>query len=90
MNKSDLVAKVAELAELSKKDAAKAVEAVFDAITEALQNGEKVQLVGFGNFEVRERQARKGRNPQTCEENEIATSKVPVFRPGKTLRDVIK
>ncbi|PDO10300.1 MAG: DNA-binding protein [Candidatus Reconcilbacillus cellulovorans] len=90
MNKSDLVAKVAELAELSKKDAAKAVEAVFDAITEALQNGEKVQLVGFGNFEVRERQARKGRNPQTGEEIEIAASKVPVFRPGKTLRDVIK
>lgn len=90
MNKSDLVAKVAELAELSKKDATKAVEAVFDAITEALQNGEKVQLVGFGNFEVRERQARKGRNPQTGEEIEIAASKVPVFRPGKTLRDVIK
>ncbi|GAB2692446.1 HU family DNA-binding protein [Paenibacillus thermoaerophilus] len=90
MNKSDLITKVAEAAELSKKDATKAVEAVFESIAEALQNGEKVQLVGFGNFEVRERQARKGRNPQTGEEIEISASKIPAFRPGKALRDIIK
>lgn len=90
MNKSDLIAKVADASELSKKDATKAVEAVFEAITEALQSGDKVQLVGFGNFEVRERSARKGRNPQTGEEIEIAASKVPSFKPGKALRDVIQ
>lgn len=87
MNKSDLISKVAEVSELSKKDATKAVEAVFEAISEALQSGDKVQLVGFGNFEVRERSARKGRNPQTGEEIEIAASKVPSFKPGKSLRD---
>lgn len=90
MNKTDLIAKVAELADMSKKDATKAVDAVFDAIAEALQNGEKVQLVGFGNFEVRERSARKGRNPQTGEEIEIPASKVPAFKPGKALKDGIK
>lgn len=90
MNKSDLIAKVAESSELSKKDATKAVEAVFEAITDALQGGDKVQLVGFGNFEVRERSARKGRNPQTGEEIEIAASKVPSFKPGKALKDVIQ
>lgn len=90
MNKSELIAKVAETSELSKKDATKAVEAVFEAITEALQNGDKVQLVGFGNFEVRERSARKGRNPQTGEEIEIAASKVPTFKPGKALREGIQ
>jgi DNA-binding protein HU-beta len=90
MNKSDLINKVAEASELSKKDATKAVDAVFDAISEALQNGEKVQLVGFGNFEVRERAARKGRNPQTGEEIDIPASKVPAFKPGKALRDGIQ
>ncbi|REK59190.1 MAG: DNA-binding protein [Thermobacillus sp.] len=89
MNKSELVNKVAEITELSKKDAAKAVDAVFDAIAEALQNGEKVQLVGFGNFEVRERSARKGRNPQTGEPIEIAASKTPAFKPGKSLKEMI-
>ncbi len=89
MNKTDLISKVAESAELSKKDATKAVDAVFDAISEALQNGDKVQLVGFGNFEVRERAARKGRNPQTGEEIEIAASKMPAFRPGKSLKDIV-
>ncbi|MBE3554533.1 MAG: HU family DNA-binding protein [Thermicanus sp.] len=89
MNKTELVAKVAEAAELSKKDAQKAVEAVFDAITEALKAGDKVQLVGFGNFEIRERSARKGRNPQTGEEIQIAASKVPAFKPGKALRDSV-
>ena len=80
---SDLVSKVAESTELSKKDATKAVDAVFEAISEALQSGDKVQLVGFGNFEVRERSARKGRNPQTGEEIEIPASKIPAFKPGR-------
>ncbi|TBL79758.1 HU family DNA-binding protein [Paenibacillus thalictri] len=90
MNKTDLIAKVAEGTELSKKDATKAVEAVFEAISDALQSGDKVQLVGFGNFEVRERSARKGRNPQTGEEIEIPASKIPAFKPGKALRDGIQ
>ncbi len=90
MNKTDLINKVAEVTELSKKDATKAVEAVFDAISEALQAGDKVQLVGFGNFEVRERSARKGRNPQTGEEIEIPSSKVPAFKPGKALKEGIQ
>ena len=89
MNKTDLITKVSELTELSKKDATKAVDAVFDAISDALQAGDKVQLVGFGNFEVRERQARKGRNPQTGEEIEIAASKTPAFKPGKSLKDLV-
>ncbi|WP_438286832.1 HU family DNA-binding protein [Paenibacillus hubeiensis] len=90
MNKSDLINHVAEATELSKKDVTKAVDAVFEAISEALQNGDKVQLVGFGNFEVRERSARKGRNPQTGEEIEIPASKIPAFKPGKALKDGIK
>ncbi|MBT2288596.1 HU family DNA-binding protein [Paenibacillus albidus] len=90
MNKSDLINVVTEATELPKKDATKAVDAVFEAITEALQSGDKVQLVGFGNFEVRERSARKGRNPQTGEEIEIPSSKVPAFKPGKALKDGIK
>ncbi|MNC47396.1 DNA-binding protein HU 1 [compost metagenome] len=81
---------VTEATELPKKDATKAVDAVFEAITGALQSGDKVQLVGFGNFEVRERSARKGRNPQTGEEIEIPSSKVPAFKPGKALKDGIK
>lgn len=89
MNKTDLITKVSETTELSKKDATKAVEAVFEAIAEALQGGDKVQLVGFGNFEVRERQARKGRNPQTGEEIDIAASKIPAFKPGKSLKDLV-
>ena len=90
MNKTELVNAVAEAAELSKKDAAKAVDAVFNAITNALKEGDKGQLIGFGNFEVRERAARKGRNPQTGEEIEIAASKVPAFKPGKQLKDAVK
>jgi len=89
MNKTDLITKVAELTELSKKDATKAVDAVFEAIAGALEQGDKVQLVGFGNFEVRERQARKGRNPQTGEEIDIAASKIPAFKPGKSLKDQV-
>lgn len=90
MNKTELVNSVAEATELSKKDAAKAVEAVFESIQTALAGGEKVQLIGFGNFEVRERAARKGRNPQTGKEIDIAASKVPAFKPGKALKDAVK
>ncbi|MCI3920278.1 HU family DNA-binding protein [Paenibacillus sp. TRM 82003] len=90
MNKTDLITKVAETTDLSKKDVTTVVEAVFDSIADALQNGDKVQLVGFGNFEVRERTARKGRNPQTGEEIDIPASKVPAFKPGKALKDGIK
>ncbi|WP_422614960.1 HU family DNA-binding protein [Cohnella caldifontis] len=90
MNKTELIAKVSELTDLSKKDATQAVDAVFDVISEALQNGDKVQLVGFGNFEVRERSARKGRNPQTGEEIEIPAGKIPAFKPGKALKEGIK
>lgn len=89
MNKSDLIEKVASSSELSKKDATKAVDAVFEVISEALKSGDKVQLVGFGNFEVRERAARKGRNPQSGEEIEIPASKLPAFKPGKVLRDQV-
>lgn len=87
MNKSELITQVSEMAQLSKKDAARAVDAVFEAISNALKRGDKVQIVGFGNFEVRERSARKGRNPQTGEEIDIPASKVPAFKPGKALRD---
>lgn len=89
MNKTELVNAVAESTQLSKKDATKAVDSVFLAITDALKEGGKVQLVGFGNFEVRERSARKGRNPQTGEEIDIAASKVPAFKPGKALKDAV-
>lgn len=90
MNKTDLVNAVAEKSELSKKDAGKAVDAVFESVMDSLKDGEKVQIIGFGNFEVRERSARKGRNPQTGEEIEIAASKVPAFKPGKALKDAVK
>ncbi|ADU30124.1 HU family DNA-binding protein [Evansella cellulosilytica] len=90
MNKTELINAVAEKSDLSKKDATSAVDAVFDVITGSLQNGEKVQLIGFGNFEVRERAARKGRNPQTGEEIEIPASNVPAFKPGKALKDAVK
>lgn len=89
MNKTELVAAVAEKAELSKKDADTAVTAMFDAITESLRGGEKVQLMGFGTFEVKERAARMGRNPQTKEMHPIAASKVPVFKAGKALKDTV-
>lgn len=90
MNKSELVKDVAERADLSRKDATDAVDAVFSAITEALSKDEKVQLVGFGSFEVRSRAERKGRNPQTGEEIKIPATLIPAFRPGKTLKDAIK
>jgi len=87
VNKTELISQVAEKSQMTKKDATQAVDAVFEAITEALKNGEKVQLIGFGNFEVRERAARKGRNPQTGKEIDIPASKVPAFKPGKALKD---
>ena len=89
MNKSELIASVAEQASLSKKDADKAVSAVIASITNALAEGDKVQLVGFGGFEVRERAARTGRNPQTGAEMKIAAAKIPAFKAGKALKDLI-
>ncbi len=90
MNKTDLINSVSEQTQLSKKDVSKTVDAVFEAIESSLKGGDKVQLIGFGNFEVRERAARKGRNPQTGEEIEIPASKVPAFKPGKALKDAVK
>lgn len=90
MNKTELISAVAENAGLSKKDATAAVAAVFEEITNALIKGDKVQLIGFGNFEVRERAARTGRNPLTGEELNIAASKVPAFKAGKALKDAVK
>ena len=90
MNKTELVKAVAEQAELTQKDAAKAVDALIKTISETLAQGEKIQLIGFGTFEVRDRSARKGRNPQTGEEIEIAASKVPAFKPGKELKEAVK
>ena len=89
-NKQELVTDVATATGLTKKDATAAVDAVFASIQDTLAKGEKVQLIGFGNFEVRHRAARKGRNPQTGEEIEIAASKIPAFKPGKALKDAIK
>lgn len=89
MNKTELIAAVAEKADLSKKDAEAAITAAVDAITEALTQGEKVQLVGFGSFEVKKRAARIGRNPKTKESIEIPASVVPVFKAGKALKDSV-
>ena len=89
MNKQELISAVAENANLSKKDAEAALAAFVGAVETALKNGEKVQLVGFGSFEVRERAARTGRNPQTGAEMQIAAAKVPSFKAGKALKDLI-
>lgn len=89
MNKTELINKVAEATQMTKKDAARSVEAVFDAITEALSKGDKVQLIGFGNFEVQQKGPRKGRNPQTGEPMEIPAKKVPKFKPGKQLKEEV-
>ena len=89
MNKAELIAAAAEKAGLSKKDTEKAVIAALDAITEALVKGDKVQLVGFGAFEVKERGERIGRNPQTKEEIKISASRAPVFKAGKALKDAV-
>ena len=87
--KNDLVAAVVEKAGLSKKQAAAAVDAVLDTIKESLASGEKVSLNGFGSFDVKERKAREGRNPQTGEKIKIPAKKVPVFKPGKQLREAV-
>ena len=89
MNKTELIAAVAEKTGLSKKDSDAAVAAMVDVITESLVQGEKVQLVGFGSFEVKSRAARTGRNPKTKEAIEIPASKVPVFKAGKVLKDIV-
>ena len=89
MNKTELVAAIAEKAEISKRDAEKPLSAAIASITDALTNGDKVQLVGFGTFEVRARDARKGKNPRTGEEITIAASKVPAFKAGKALKDIV-
>ena len=89
MNKTELIAAIAEKAGLSKKDAEKAVKAFTDVVSEELKKGEKIQLVGFGTFEVAERPAREGRNPKTGEPMPIAASKAPKFKAGKALKDMV-
>ena len=89
MNKTELIAAIAEKAELSKKDAEAALNAMVDAVTEALVQGDKIQLIGFGSFEVKERAARVGRNPKTREEIKIPASQYPVFKAGKALKDQV-
>lgn len=89
MNKTDLISAIAEHSELSKKDAEKALKAFTDVVTQELAKGEKIQLVGFGTFEVSERAAREGRNPQTGAVMNIAASKAPKFKAGKSLKDIV-
>ena len=89
MNRTELVAAMAEKTQLSKKDADLALKAFIDVVSEEMQKGEKVQLVGFGTFEVSERAAREGRNPQTGETMKIAASVAPKFKPGKALKDAM-
>ena len=89
MNKTELIAAIAEQAEISKKDAEKALKAFVDVVTEQLKEGEKVQLVGFGTFEVSERAAREGRSPQTGKTMKIAACKAPKFKAGKALKDAV-
>lgn len=89
MNKTELVANVAETAGLTKKDAEKAVNALFTTVQQALVEGDKIQIIGFGTFEVKERAARTGRNPRTGEDIKIPASKNPVFKAGKALKDAV-
>ena len=89
MNKTELIAAVAEKAEISKKDSEKALKAFIDVVTDELKNGEQIQLVGFGTFEVSEREAREGRNPQTGKTMKIEACKAPKFKAGKALKDAI-
>ena len=89
MNKTELIAAIASKTELSKKDAEKALKAFTDVVTEELKKGEKIQLVGFGTFEVRDRAAREGKNPATGEKITIAATKVPAFKAGKALKDAV-
>ena len=90
MNKKELIAAVAEKAEVSKKDAEAVVKAAIETVTAAMASGEKVQLIGFGTFETRERAARTGKNPQTGESVKIKASKVPSFKAGAALKNVVK
>lgn len=90
MNKTELVAAVAAKAEISKKDADKAVAAVIDAVADALKAGDKVQLIGFGTFEVRERAAKEARNPRTGETISVPATKVPAFKAGAALKAAVK
>jgi len=90
MKKAELINAVATKSELTKQDTKKAVDALFETISNTLANEEKIQLIGFGTFEVRERAARTGRNPQTGEEMTIPASKVPAFKPGKELKEALK
>jgi DNA-binding protein HU-beta len=89
VNKADLISVMAEKSGLTKKDSEKALNAFVDAVQQALVEGDRVQLVGFGTFEVRERSARKGRNPQTGEEIDIPAASVPAFKAGKALKEAI-
>ncbi len=89
MNKTELITAIAEKAEISKKDSEKALKAFIDVVTEQLKNDDKVQLVGFGTFEVSKRAAREGRNPQTGKTMKIAACKAPKFKAGKALKDAI-
>lgn len=89
MNKTDLVNQVASKTGMTKKDVEKVVNAFFSSVEGALKEGDKVQLIGFGTFEVRDRQARKGRNPQTGEEITIAATRVPAFKAGKALKEAV-
>ena len=89
LNKTELVQILVDQNSMKKKEATKAVDIIFDSIESALKEGEKVQILGFGNFEVRERAARKGRNPQTGEEIEIEATRVPAFKPGKQLKNAV-
>ena len=89
MNKTELIAAIADQAELSKKDSEKALKAFIDVVSEEMKKGEKVQLVGFGTFEVSERAAREGRNPATGESMVIRASKAPKFKAGKALKDLV-
>ena len=90
MNKTELIAAIAEKAEITKKDAEKALAAFVESVEDALKANDKVQLVGFGTFEVKERAERKGRNPQTKQEITIPASKAPAFKAGKAFKDAIK
>jgi len=89
MNKSELVQAVAEAVEISKADATRAIDAVLESITKALTDGNQVTLIGFGTFSVRERASRTGRNPRTGKPINIKAAKVPVFKPGKALKDSV-
>ena len=89
MNKTELVAAISEKTELTKKDSEKALKALIDVVAEELKKGEKVQLIGFGSFEVRDRAARTGKNPLTGEEMNIPAAKVPAFKAGRALKDLV-